>query len=598
MILQSLVRYYEALEKKGKITKPGWCMAKVSFALDISEKGELCGLIPLKIEKEQGKKKVQIPQTLMVPQMVTRSSGVASNFLCDNSSYFLGADNKGKPKRSMECFQCAKEKHQIILKNADSRISKAIQNFFEVWEPEKAQEHPIIQKYKDELFAGGNLIFCVDGEFAQDDPQIKEAWETYVQELEEGPEGICLVTGKRAEIARIHGTIKGIQGAQSSGAALVSFNEPAFNSYGKEQSFNAPVSTYGVYAYTTALNHLIADKKHTTVLGDSTIVYWAEDGDEQYQDIFSFISDPTEENQEIVDGVFKSLAQGRPINVDDVYNGLSLEQKFYILGLAPNAARIAVRFFYQDSFGNILKNVRDHYDRLRLVKPVQDTVEYYGIWRLLQATVNKKSKDKKPTSNMAGAVFQSVISGTRYPESLYQSVFIRIRAEQDDSDEKIYKITRGRVAIIKAFLIKNRNYSKEEVTMALNEESKNIAYVLGREFAVLEIIQKEVNPDIKATIKERYFNAACATPASIFPVLFKLKNSHIKKLDNVKKERYYENLLGSLQDKLEVMGDQRTACPRRLSLEEQGMFVLGYYHQRQKQFEKKQKEDGKDERSN
>lgn len=591
MILQALVQYYETLEKKGEITRPGWSNAKVSYALELTEAGELRRVIPLKIEKQKGKKTVLEPQILKVPQMVTRSSGVAANFLCDNSGYLLGINNKGKPERTKECFQCAKEKHLDILDGTESIEGQAVRRFFETWNPDEAEENPALSEVMEEVMDGANLVFWVNGHYAQEADDLIRAWEKYRERASDGPTGICLVTGQRTEIARIHGTIKGVPGAQSSGAALVSFNAPSFESYGKEQSFNAPVGNYAVYAYTTALNHLLADRNHATAIGDTMVVYWSEDGEEVCQYVFSCTTEPTNDNYEIVDGVFKNLGKWKSVNVPGVEQSISLDQKFYILGLAPNAARLAVRFFYQDSFGNVLKHIKEHYDRMEIVRPAKDQMQYLGIWRMLMETVNKKSRDKKPVPNMAGAVYRAVISGDRYPNALYQAVLGRIRAEQDDKDNGIYKITRGRTAIIKACLLRNGNYNKEEITMALNENSENVAYLLGREFAVLEAIQEDANPGINATIKDRYFNSACATPASIFPILFKLKNSHIKKMNNKGKEVYYEKMLGELQNKIVVSDGREAAYPRRLSLEEQGVFILGYYHQTQKRYEKKEKEE-------
>lgn len=273
---------------------------------------------------------------------------------------------------------------------------------------------------------------------------------------------------------------------------------------------------------------------------------------------------------------------------------LSLDQRFYILALSPNAARIAVRFFYSDSFGNILRHLQEHYERMEIVRPVTDTIEYLGIWRLMQETVNKKSRDKKPEDNISGAVLKAILSGGRYPEGLYQAVLRRIRTEQDDPDARIYKITRGRAAIIKAYLIRNTNMTeKEEITVGLNENCENAAYVLGRMFSVLEAIQEEANPGINATIKDRYFNSACATPASVFPIILKLKNSHMKKIEtkSIGSKIYFEKQLVNLQSKINVGENQETAYPKRLSLEEQGMFILGYYHQTQKRFEKREKEE-------
>ena len=420
MILQALVEYYEALERKGKITSPGWCRARVAYGLDISEQGELKSVIPLKQERQKGKKTVTVPQNLTVPQMVSRSSGVSANFLCDHSGYMLGIDNKGKPERSRECFECAKKKHKDILGNISSPAARAVCRFFDCWAPDRAAENPYLVPELEEIISGSNLVFMMDGEYVHEDPDIMQCWEEYSRQSGTGPVGVCLVTGRREEIARIHGTIKGVQGAQSSGAALVSFNAPAFESYGKEQSFNAPVGTYAAYAYTTALNYLLGDRTHGTTIGDTAVVYWSEEGDERYQNIFACVSEPTMENQEIVDGVFKNLAEGKAVAAQDVQDSLDMDRKFYILGLAPNAARLAVRFFYQDSFGNILKHIKEHYDRMEIVRPAADAVEYLGMWRMLQETVNKKSRDKKPVPNMAGAVYRAIISGDRYPDSLFQ----------------------------------------------------------------------------------------------------------------------------------------------------------------------------------
>ena len=258
------------------------------------------------------------------------------------------------------------------------------------------------------------------------------------------------------------------------------------------------------------------------------------------------------------------------------------EKKFYILCLAPNAARLSVRFFYQDSFGNILQNIAAHYERMNIIRPSFEKDEFLGVWRMLRETVNMKSNDKKPVSNMAAMVLQSILSNDRYPASLYTDVIMRTRAEQGN-------VTYGRAAIIKAYLIKNYKWKEGEKYMALNEACNEPEYILGRLFAVLEGVQKDANPDIKATIRDRYFNSACATPATVFPILLKLKNSHIRKLerDNGYKKRKHEDAITELIGKLD-MTDSGKGMPSRLSLEEQGKFMLGYYHQTQKRYEKKE----------
>lgn len=592
MILQALVNYYEKLADKGELSKPGWSKAKVSYGLRINLDGELLGVEFLKKEELRGKKTAWVPQLILVPEPVTRSSGVAANFLCDNSSYLLGIDEKGKPERSLQCFQEAKRKHLEILRDCESEPAKAVKAFFEKWKPELAREHEKLQDDLVDILSGSNLIFQYCGKYVQEDKEIMAAWEEYYENGSEESKGICLVTGEKAPISRIHTTIKGIPGAQSSGAALVSFNAPAFESYGKEQSYNAPVGEKAMYAYTAALNYLISNGKCKTILGDTMIVYWAESGEEEYQDMFANVMNPESDidMQKEIDGFFQNLAKGVCVDINDMQKTLSTEEQFYILGLAPNAARIAVRFFYQDSFGNIMKHLKAHYDRMEIVRPSQDAQKYMGTYQMIQETVNKKSKDKKPIPNMTASVYRAILSGGRYPESLYHAVLGRIKAEQDDTERRIRKITSGRAAIIKAFLINNY---KEEMSVEVNENNQNIAYILGREFAVLEAIQKAINSEINTTIKDRYFNSACVTPATVFPILVRLKNSHIKKLANKKPKLaiYYEDVFGRLQARIPVSDQQNVAYPKRLSLEEQGMFILGYYHQNQKRYEKAVKEE-------
>ena len=573
MILQALVKYYEDLKRQGKLPQQGWCQAKVSYGINLSIDGDIKNILWLKEERQAGKKQIWISQTMKVPAMLTRSSGVAANFLCDNSKYMLGIDKSGTGKRITDCFEAAKEKHLKLLENTSGEMSQAICAFFCKWNPEKAKENAAVLENWEEITDGGNLIFCMDEKYAQDDNEIEQIWNTESKQSETDTSGICLVTGEKTEISRIHRNIKGVPGAQSSGAALVSFNAPSFESYGKEQSYNAPVGKYAEFAYTSALNYLLAQKKYTFPLGDSTIVYWAEEAKTEYQDALLALLNPVKDNQNEVHGFFEKLRKDEPIMLDDLE--LNPSQKSYILCLAPNAARLSVRFFYQNSFGNIMKNLACHYERMKIVRPKWEEREYLGIEDMLRETVNMNSRDKKPISNMSAMVFSAILQNVRYPASLYTDTLIRIRAEQG-------QVTWGRASILKAFLINNYRNMEGEVCMSLNEECNDAAYVLGRLFSVLESIQTDANPEIKSTIRDRYFNSACATPASVFPVLIKLKNSHIKKLEREKEsvKIYYEKLLTQIMSKLEMY-------PKRLSLEEQGKFILGYYHQTQKKYEKR-----------
>lgn len=581
MILQALTTHYGTLAEQGKVAESGWCQAKVSYALDIACDGTLTGLISLKQEEIRGKKSVMVPCLMKVPEMVSRTAGVSANFLCDNSKYVLGIDADGCNKRTQECFDAMKARQLGLLAHAEGKVAEAVRNFFLHWNPEKAKENEDLAEKWEEVTGGGNLVFLTEEGYAHEDAELCGIWGQTIQSPSKEAEGVCMVTGKRTEIARIHSGIKGVPGAQSSGAALVSFNAPAFESYGKEQSYNAPVGKYAAFAYTTALNYLLSPESNCSYrLGDTMVVFWAESAQEEYARVFRDFFEPQESNQDVLKNVFESLQKGKVIDIEGIH--LNVEEPFYILGLSPNAARLSVRFFYSDSFGNILENLQKHYKRMEIVKPKWEQADCLGIWRMLSETINQKSKDKKPRENMGAAVFRAILSDGKYPESLYSATMLRVRAEQGG-------VTRGRAAIIKAHLIKNykNQWIKEGIFVALNEECNSPAYVLGREFAVLEKVQKEAaGVELNTTIKDRYFNAACATPASIFPILQKLSNSHLRKLE--KKKIYFERMLIELQGKIAAENQAQAAYPKRLSLEEQGMFILGYYHQVQKLYEKKE----------
>ena len=575
MILQALVDCYEALSASGKIARPGWGPVKTSIALELTETGEISQVIFLKEEVEKGKKKVLVPKIFDLPAPVKRTVGVAANFLCDNPSYILGFDDKGKPKRSLECFAACKALHEKVLDGVESPATKAVLAFFQNWKPEKAREHPALQDYMNELLAGGNLIFRYDGQFVHEDPAIRQAWQEYYDQSGDGPDMVCLVTGNTGPVENIHPSVKGVQGAQSSGAALVSFNAPAFCSYGKEQNLNAPTSKYAAFAYTSALNYLIASPEYSSHVGDTTVLFWAKNGNPEYSSIFNWgiFGGTAPYNERELRSMIQDLCKGQAVTYEETL--LDPDMDFYILGLAPNAARLSVRFFLHNHFGSILQNVQAHYDRLEIVKPSFEKFETLPVWKLLSETVNQNSREKEPVPTLAGETLRAILNNTRYPATLLNGVTIRIRAER--------KITRGRAAILKAYYLQNTHpdVPKEVLTVSLNPESKNPYYTLGRLFSVLEAVQSAANPGINATIKDRYFNSASATPSIVFPTLLNLSEKHRKKL-TVGQRIYYEKQIMEL---LAVLGE---SFPVRLSLPQQGAFQLGYYHQTQQRYQKKE----------
>ncbi len=576
MILQALTRYYEDLLSRGEIAAPGWSPAKISYALCLNGAGDLEQVIPTMEEVTKGKKTVLQPQTFSLPAAVKRTVGIGANFLWDNSSYLLGVDQKGKPERSRDCFAAAAQKHHAVLDGVDSPIARAILAFFDTWQPEHAAEHPALTGQFEEVTAGANLLFRVDGCYPQKDDAIRAAWQSYRESSD--PDAVrmqCLVTGREDEITATHPAIKGVRNAQSSGAALVSFNAPAFCSYGREQNFNAPVGKYAAFAYTAALNHLLADRKNVQLIGDTTVVCWAEGADPAYQSFFgtACFGAETGLSDDDLRAALKRLAELKPC--DDL--GIDPNRPFYILGLAPNAARLSVRFFLRDSFGRLMKNVNAHYERLEIVRPAYAKTNILPLWAMLRETVNLNSRDKSPSPAMAGAATRAVFSGGPYPASLLEAVMLRIRAERN--------ITWGRAAIIKAYYLKNphKDCPKEVLTVSLNEASTDTAYTLGRLFSVYEAVQQAANPGINTTIKDKYFNSAAAMPAGIFPVLNNLCQKHLRKLDG-RQRVYYDKQIMTLKG---ILGE---SYPMRMTLAQQGSFDLGYYHQTQKRYTKKEDE--------
>ena len=577
MILQALAQYYEALLDAGKITRPGWAKTKVSFALCLDDAGQITQLLHLQKEIQRGKKTVLAPQELDMPSPVKRTVGVAANFLCDNSSYLLGADDKGKPARSRKCFNTAKALHLALLKEVDSPAAQAIVRFFETWDPAQAAEHPALREDWADLMKGGNLTFWYQAAPAAADPAIAAAWQRrYESGGEEAEDALCLVTGQHTTLARLHPSIKGVAGAQVIGASLVAFNAPAFCSYGHEQGANAPTGEYAAFAYATALNTLLADRDHVCRVGDTTIVFWAANAEPAYQDFMmdSLFNDSYSEQDLLA--TLHQLANGESIDWDQTQ--LDPAIRFYVLGLAPNAARLSVRFFWQNSFGTLARNIARHYERLDIVRPSFDKFPTLPVWRLVKETVRRPTPGAAPADpspRLAGDLLLAVLNDAPYPATLLDGVSLRIRAERD--------VTRGKAAILKAYHLRNSSDKtiKEVMTVELNEQSTYLPYVLGRLFSVLEAVQQSANPGINTTIKDRYFNSASATPAAVFPLLINLAQKHLAKLDGGL-ATYYDKKITELNSRITC------TLPARMSLPEQSAFQIGYYHETQKRYAKKE----------
>lgn len=581
MILAALASYYDQLLKDGRLPEPGWNPHRVAFDLEISEAGDLRAVISL---GDKGTERA-------IPEQAKRTVKVIANFLCDTSSYLLGVDAKGKPDRAKLCFGASREMHHRVLDGVDSPVARAILAYFDSWKPELAMEHETIMRAGDKLLAGGMLTFTVikqNGEIvhASDDPAIRAAWRRWSESPEsDAPVMTCLVTGKHGPIARLHPSIKGVIGAQSSGATLVGFNAPAFESYGHAidqgcgQGCNAPVSEEVARAYGAALNYLLSKSEHRVRLGDTTVVFWSERKDDENCDLFVTLLGGMPSAQTDAEGIdkqiseiMKSLASGHRVGAE----GVDLNARFYVLGLAPNASRLSVRFFLRNDFGSMLAHVAEHYRRLELYHKFGR--DWPTPYFLLRAVENENAKKPVVSSVLVSGLLRSIIEGARYPEALYENVLLRIRATR--------RVTHERAAIIKAFLLRNRGFSKEELTVELNEQTEERAYALGRVFAILEQIQNQANG--AATITSRYLDSASTTPGLVYPALLRLATAHLEKIkrDAPGLAAYFSRSLSELLWK----GNEPHAFPKRFSLDEQGCFFLGYYQQKWKSGKKDSEE--------
>lgn len=561
MIIQALNEYYGRLveDSDSKISLPGFGNQSIHFALVLNKNGDLVQVKDLR--DSTGKK--NIPAKLNVPEAVKRSSGISPNFMWDNTRYVLGADNKENPERAMETFQSFKQLHHRLGDEVNDEGMKALLCFVDTWNPEKATE----LDHWDEM-AGMNIVFQIDGElrYLHQSPDIKEAWLNHYRSKSSEKEGLCLITGERLPIARLHANIKGVRDrrAQPGGASLISFNKPSFLSYGKEQNYNAPVNEHAAFAYTTALNYLLnSDSRQKVQIGDATTVFWTEHKSRIIEIMGTILESKNDSDVKDIRDFLNAVRSGK--KPDDI----DFDDKFYILGLSPNAARLSVRFWHVSTVGEMSARVVQHFDDLAICKSYDNDPEFPGVWQLLIATVPHR-KSEKPKSDsispvLAGSLIRSILTGSVYPRNLLTTMIGRIRADQN--------INYIRASLIKAYLNRNWRINKKsmEVTMALNKEETNTAYRLGRLFSILEAAQKDaIGKDIGASIKDRYFGSATATPNVVFPRLIVLAQKHIEK---GKYGRYFNNCIGEIMQGIQ-------GFPSTLSLEDQGMFVIGYYHQK------------------
>lgn len=586
MILQALTQLYERLlqEEDSGVAPPGYSYAPVTHALELGKDGRLVAVHPLYALK--GKRMES--REMLLPERVGRTVGVSANFLADHAGYVLGQDNKGKPERSLETHAAFYALHETLLAESEDPAAQALLLFLRNWQPTDVNEARFDAE-RDVLLSGGNIVFLYEEQYVHERPALRVAWMRFKNgEQEDVQLAQCLVTGQIAPIAKIHPAIKGVVGAQSTGAALVSFNQKAFTFFGKEQSLNAPVSEPAAFAYTTVLNHMTAKRnaqdRRCLRIGDTTQVFWAETKAPLEEFLFAELMDPQPETrgdpqgEQLMRDALMRLRDGKPLAEMHIDEHVCL----HLLGLAPNAARISVRYYHVNDFGTLARAVAQHHQDTDIVHGPNEPA-YLPPWRILLETAAQGKGENIPFG-LSGALMQAIYSGDPYPWSLYTALLTRIRADK--------QINRPRVGMIKGCLLRNarrlQDSTKEEaITLALNGTWQEPGYLMGRLFALLEKTQVDaLGRGINATIKDRYFGAASATPAKVFPQLLRMAQHHLSKVG------YMNRQIQELLYQIDVEEKNPLGFPATLTLEQQGLFMLGYYHQRQAPWAAKREGDG------
>lgn len=569
-VLQALDRYYGRMAARGETEAPGYSREKISFAIVLSAEGEPVQILDLR--EAAGKR--MVPRLLEVPAAVKRTAGILPNLFWDKTSYVLGR-TAGEGKRIAEEHAAFKAANLAMLDGAHDEGLVALRRFLEAWSAAQFETAPFTPEMLD-----ANVVFRLDSElgFIHQRDAARRLIEARVGG--NGPTGFCLITGTDAPMRRLHPSIKGVEGAQSSGASLVSFNLDAFTSYGKQQGANAPTSEAAAFRYGAALNRMLDRGSRNRIarpIGDTSLVFWAETSsavDENAamaaEGFFAAGVDPaaqdgaadsnSSEAAKLRDALDK-LAEGRP--VQDLDLGLVPGTRFHVLGLAPNAARLSVRYWLVDDFEAFAVRLAEHYRDLAIDPPPWGA-KLPSIQRLLVKTTALQEKFDNIPPLLAGEVIRAVLSGTRYPRTLLTAAIIRLRAGDDPW-------TGWHAAAIKAYI--NRS-EEENVPMALEPDNPSAAYQLGRLFAVLESAQYAALGRVNAPISSRYYGSASATPARVFGPLLRGLRHHVA--DALKQGRggWIDGKVG------EIIRRLPSELPRTLRLEDQGRFAIGYYHER------------------
>ena len=565
--LASLARAYDRLALRGDVPSFGYSTQNIGFMIALDADGAVVGQ-PHDLRSTEGRKR--LPVSLAVPQPAKRTSGIAPNFLWDKTAYVLGVTT-AQGKRTLDEHAAFIAKHEEWLAGTHDEGLNALLLFLRSWTPEEFVNRNWPEEMKDQ-----NIVFALESERLDtirlhDRPEARARWSRLAVEGA-GASVTCLVTGERGPVQRLHPSIKGVWGAQSAGASIISFNLDAFTSYGHKQGDNAPVSEAAAFAYTTALNRFLErGSGHRLQIGDASTVFWADasnatvavEADARFAVLLNI--DERSEAEKIKDKLeqVSTLRTAATLKPD-----LPTDVRFHVLALAPNAARLSVRFYVEDDFREIETRYLAHLERMRIEPSPREANP--SMWRMLiETAVLRKSENIQP--NLAGEWLRTILTGAPYPLTLLSALIIRIRAD--------HEINALRVAMLKSILIRNFNMTKE-APVSLDPENRDQGYLLGRLFATYENVQRAaLGSEVNATIKDKFYGSASAQPRKVFALLDRGSANHLSKVGK-KRPGQKVNLERLISDIMGLMSPAADPFPASLPDRSQALFALGYYHQR------------------